>query len=127
VETLGTQVSASLSGVSVQIADLPSGILGEDIGKTILIDRDAAGYGWFVDPTPADDAKFAELAGADQLIARTGAAAENRADLLTAVMHEMGHAIGYDHTDDGLMSPELPLGVRRTAAVDQVFAALHGA
>jgi len=26
--------------------------LGETLGKTILIDDDAAGYGWFVDPTP---------------------------------------------------------------------------
>ena len=43
----------------VQVADLPGGLLGEAVGKTILIDRDAAGYGWFVDPTPADDLEFA--------------------------------------------------------------------
>ena len=56
---LGTQVVATLSGVSVQIAD-PSGMLGETAGKTILIDRDAAGYGYVVNPTPADDVEFAD-------------------------------------------------------------------
>ena len=33
-------------------------MLGEAVGKTIFIDRDAAGYGWFVDPTPAADEEF---------------------------------------------------------------------
>ena len=40
-------------------------------------------------------------------------------------MHEMGHVLGYqDTSSDGLMDGTLPLGVRRTTAVDQVFAAL---
>jgi hypothetical protein len=47
----------------------------------------------------------------------------NRADLLTTVMHEMGHVLGSDHAADGLMSAFLPLGQRRTAAVDELFAA----
>jgi hypothetical protein len=43
-------------------------------------------------------------------------AADQRADLLTAVMHEMGHLLGYGDTPaDDLMGAILPLGVRRTA------------
>ncbi len=109
----GSQVLAS---VSVQIADLPGNLLGEEIGKTILIDRDAAGYGWFIDPTPQDDAEFTQLA-ADVLVARPGTAAQGHADLLTAVMHEMAHVLGYEHdSGEDLMSPTLPLGQRRFLA-----------
>ena len=57
-----------------------------------------------------------------------GTSAAARVDLLTAVMHEMGHVLGNNDTSsDGLMDGILPLGVRRAAAVDEVFAALHQA
>ncbi|MCG2684556.1 MAG: hypothetical protein L6306_13200, partial [Planctomycetales bacterium] len=87
----------------------------------ILIDHDAAGYGWFVDPTPGDDEEFiGDNLG--PLLARQNTVADGRADLLTTVMHEMGHILGYNHADEGLMDDLLPLGARRTAATDKVFA-----
>ena len=111
---LGSRVLTQLSGVAVRLADLPAGMLGETVGKTILIDRDAAGYGWFVDPTPADDAEFADLLAPHTLAARKGTAADHRADLLTTVMHEMEHVLGDNHSDSlDLMYPTLPLGARR--------------
>jgi serralysin len=120
---LGTQVAASLNGVSVQLADLPNGILGETSGKTILIDRDAAGYGWFVDATPSDDVEFAAHLGTETLATAKGSTAAQRVDLLTAVMHELGHVLGYrDDSSGDLMNATLPLGVRRIVAVDEVFA-----
>jgi hypothetical protein len=120
---LGMQTTASLSRVSVQLADLPDGMLGEALGTTILIDRDAAGYGWFVDPTPGDDVEFATHLGADTLAAANGSLAAARVDLLTTVMHEMGHVLGYRDDNSGdLMNATLPLGVRRLVAVDEVFA-----
>ena len=122
----GVQVLAAMADVKVQIADLPRGFLGETTGKTILIDHDAAGYGWFVDSTPADDTEFVKVLGSDSLAARKGTSAATRVDLLTTVMHEMGHVLGYDDTSSaGLMNGILPMGVRRTAAADQVFATLH--
>ncbi len=106
----GSQVLAS---VSVQIADLPGNLLGEEIGKTILIDRNAAGYGWFIDPTPQDDSEFTPLASG-AMVALPQSAAARHADLLTTVMHEMGHVLGYpDDIADDLMDATLPLGVRR--------------
>jgi hypothetical protein len=123
----GIQVSAAMTGVSVQITDLPGNMLGEDVGKTILMDRDAAGYGWFVDPTPADDAEFANVLGPRTLAAGNSSPRVNRVDLLTTVMHEMGHVLGYEHSDSvDLMYPTLPLGIRRTLAVDHSLAAICG-
>jgi hypothetical protein len=103
------------AGVSIRIADLPGNLLGKTIGKTVVIDRDAAGYGWFLDPTPHDDSEFTALAGG-LLAARPGTAADRRADLLTAVMHEMGHVLGNrdeSATNRDLMGAMLPLGIRR--------------
>jgi hypothetical protein len=44
-------------------------------------------------------------------------------DLLTVVMHELGHILGRGHTSDGgLMDETLPLGTRRPwDAVDSAF------
>ena len=114
---LGKNVSAAFNGVTVQLADLPAGMLGETLGKTILIDRDAAGYGWFVDSTPNDDVEFADLLGSHTLAAQKGTAAAQRVDLLTTVMHEMGHVLGDGDLAamvDDLMNGDLPLGARRT-------------
>ncbi len=34
-------------------------------------------------------------------------------DLLTTVMHELGHVLGHDHDEEGMMDDTLPLGTRR--------------
>lgn len=47
--------------VAVELADLADGVLGQAVGNRILIDRDAAGCGWFVDQAPTDDVDY--LAG----------------------------------------------------------------
>jgi hypothetical protein len=113
---LGSQVETAMAGVNIKVANLASGVLGETLGNTIWIDDDAAGYGWFIDPTPRDDAEFS-LVSASDLVARVGNAANSRADLLTTVMHEMGHVLGYEHSDSAdLMNPTLPLGERRLLA-----------
>ncbi len=117
----GSRVSTALSSVSIQVANLPGNLLGATTDEKILIDRDAAGHGWFVDPTPGDDEEFI-LDDLGSLAARQNTAADGRADLLTTVMHELGHVLGYDHADEGLMDDLLPLGARRTAATDKVFA-----
>jgi cyclophilin family peptidyl-prolyl cis-trans isomerase len=111
---LGSQVETAMAGVQIKVANLAPGVLGEALGKTIWIDDNAAGYGWFVDPTPGDDVEFADSLAGHDLTARPGTAADEHADLLTTVMHEMGHLLGYAHAADDLMQAVLPLGVRRT-------------
>ena len=46
------------SKVEFQLVDLPGNLLGVARGTSIMIDLDAAGVGWFVDPTPEDDMEF---------------------------------------------------------------------
>jgi cyclophilin family peptidyl-prolyl cis-trans isomerase len=146
----GIQVAAALAGISVQIGDLPDKILGEATANAIYISSTAAGYGWFVDATPGDDSEFSSSLGPYAFAACYGSPAASRVDLLTTVMHEMTHVLGFGHSDSlDLMSPTLPLGQRRvldtqllpsllwqdhddssndpledTSAVDRVFAAV---
>jgi probable HAF family extracellular repeat protein len=110
----GIQVASALANVSVRIADLPGNMLGEAAGDTIYIDRDAAGYGWFVDSTPGDDSEFADRLGTYSLAAEGQSTAANRVDLLTTVMHEMAHILGAEHSSSlDLMTPTLLPGERR--------------
>jgi len=95
---------ANLYKTKYLVVDFDGLTLGQAAQNTIYIDSDAAGYGWFVDETPEDDVEFG---AADS-------AAAGRMDLLTAVMHEMGHVMGYDHTEQGLMADTLESGTRTT-------------
>ncbi len=97
---------AALGRFTVRIDDLPGSDLGSAGDGQIRIDRDAAGHGWFVDPTPFEDSEFAPGA--------VDGPAAGRVDLLTVVAHELGHALGLDsNASDRLMGEFLPVGVRR--------------
>ena len=62
-----------LSSAIVQIGNLPENRIGITLGHTIYIDSDAAGRGW------------------------------QTMDLVSVVMHELGHVLGFDHDDAGTM------------------------
>jgi hypothetical protein len=49
---------ALLNKATITIADLADGYLALTSGTTITLDTDAAGYGWFVDPTPFTNEEF---------------------------------------------------------------------
>ena len=64
------------------------------------------------------------IGGTGDLTAPANSSAANRFDLLTVVMHELGHLLGYGH-DDGVMEDTLAEGTRRlvdTDITDAVFA-----
>jgi len=70
--------TADFSGVSVTIGDLAGDLLGFTLGKSIVIDATAAGWGWSVlDP----------------------ASAAPQMDLRTVVTHELGLALGFSEAD----------------------------
>ncbi|MBN2474395.1 MAG: tandem-95 repeat protein [Pirellulales bacterium] len=112
-------INTGLSAIDFVIADLPGALLGLAESDTIYLDRDAAGHGWFVDPTPGTDEEF----GAAE--ARSDAV--DRIDLLTVVSHELGHVYGLDDLDstiEGLMGATLKTGVRRQPGATEIDALL---
>src|SRR5262249_19781573 len=99
-QAAGVDTSA-LSGLDIRIDDLPGANLGQAAGNTIWLDVNAAGWGCFVDATPGDDSEF---------IAPGNQGERNRMDLLTVVMHEMGHVLRLDHEVTGVMQETLDPG-----------------
>jgi hypothetical protein len=85
------------------ITNLPAGQLAEatitgydKLGRpntaTITIDNDANGVGWFLDTTPGDNSEFT---GTDNYLQATpNSAASGKYDILTTILHEMGHTLG---------------------------------
>jgi hypothetical protein len=102
-------------------------MLGLATRTTVYIDRDAAGHGWFIDPTPAVDEEFSPPASNRQLQA-VAPQAMDQIDLLTVLEHELGHIAGLSDLDvltDDVMSGVLGVGIRRNAShVDVALASL---
>jgi hypothetical protein len=101
----------------LEIVDLDGLTLGTTTGTIVQIDINAAGHGWFVDPTPSDDAEFGMWLDGDTRVADDTSPASGSMDLFTVVMHELGHVLGFEDLDaavdpDDLMSPTLDAGVR---------------
>ena len=108
-------VALLLSDLTVIIADLPGEQLaGLNEDGAIVIDVDAAGYGWYFDlDTPDSDLEFETTTGG--LTAIDGGQADGRIDLLSAIMHEIGHKLGVPHdgTPGVLMADDIGPGERR--------------
>lgn len=117
---------ALLDSVRVEVGNLPEENIGITIGSSILIDSDAAGRGWFIDATPQDDAEFRFVRGLDEWIADVHSPAFGRMDLLTTVMHELGHVLGFDDQaaqrhSANLMTETLSTGVRRSPLTESLI------
>ncbi|QDT43126.1 Calx-beta domain protein [Gimesia alba] len=108
---LSASESETLEQIDIQVVDLEGDTLGRAAAGTIYIDVNAAGYGWFVDTTPTDHSEFA---GSSELtlIALPDSEAAGQIDLLTVILHELGHILGYEHENEGVMQDGLAPGVR---------------
>ena len=131
-EAIARWAAAGLSAQSVNamakatfiVTDLPGAELGLASDGTIYVDQNAAGYGWFVDSTPAKDEEFATLGNGNQLQAIDSRVLD-RIDLLSVVEHELGHLAGLgdlDGSDSSLMSGLLSTGVRRSPSAKEIEA-----
>jgi hypothetical protein len=90
--------------LKIEIADLPTGQLAEGTitgydtnnrpnSGTLTLDTDGNGLGWFIDTTPDDNSEFDQTLSPTAYRATTGAAA-GKYDLLTTILHELGHLKG---------------------------------
>ena len=116
---LTSEQKSALKALRFEIRDLDTLHLGQATGDLIEISPSAAGNVWFIDPTPGDDAEFSEISNP----------AAGRVDLLTTLMHEMGHRLGlpdsYNSQDrKSIMFGFLTRGERRLPQSGEAPAAL---
>jgi hypothetical protein len=111
---------AALAAIQVNVANLnqtsaTDRVLGQTQGQVITIDDNAAGWGWFIDSTPGRNEEYRYQNG-NTLLAKASTAAAGHMDLITVLMHEIGHALGYDHSPAdssvSLMDSTLAPGIR---------------
>jgi hypothetical protein len=123
---LDSNASARLAQISFVIGDLGQDLLGLAGEGVVFIDDDASGLGWFIDPTPLADEEFqtATFAG----MQASAAEVLGRVDLLTVVLHELGHVLGFDDLSADLggnfMLETLPPCIRRLPdeeTLDELF------
>jgi hypothetical protein len=114
---IGVETSA-LGDLAIEIVDLPGTMLADTSGTTIYLDVSAAGWGWFVDSTPWENSEF-ERGRHGALSSSDGTLAAQRIDLLTVLLHEIGHLLGFEHSHrpGSVMAAILDPGVRRLLPV----------
>jgi hypothetical protein len=97
-EALGLDADAlaALEAIDFRITDLSGAMLGSATDSTVWLDVTAAGFGWYIDESPADDAEFGAVLADGSLRDVEGGEATGAMDLLSVVTHELGHALGLD-------------------------------
>ena len=112
---ISAEQAEELASATYRIEALPTGTLASVVGPDlVVIDADASNGGWFVDFTPDDDVEFGSIDPETGELLATDLDARHTFDLLTTIMHEQGHLLGFSHalTRGTVMSGILQVGGR---------------
>ena len=121
-------IAGVLANTAFTIGDLPETMLAATMARAdsawhVVIDANAASTGWFVDSTPSDDHEFSDVGSLGISRDAIDVSAAGRLDLLSVVMHELGHILALPDVEDesltpSLMSSELDKGTRLILSFD---------
>lgn len=115
--------SSAVKPVTIGFAPLGQGTLASaKPGRfAITLSPDAAGHRWFADLTPDKNKEFLPASNPNEWVARPDSTAEGKMNLLTILLQEDGHVLGFEHNHDAhdFMASTLQPGVRPTLSVDQ--------
>ncbi|MFH7767640.1 tandem-95 repeat protein [Acinetobacter sp. BSP-28] len=105
---------SDLDQISIQLGTLKDNIVAITEDTHITVSLNAAGWGWFVDATPNLNEEFNLGSTNYNFDAKSGSEADNKIDLLTVLIHEIGNVLGVSHrTADDVMSLNINEGQRR--------------
>jgi methionine-rich copper-binding protein CopC len=129
---LSTEQIASMRRVKFEVADLSDSYLAEAADNLVRVDKSAGGNGWFIDTTPQDDAEFTYVVSGTHRYTTSAGTPAGRIDLLTAIIHELGHEIGLSDSylmlsQNSVMYGYLVKGERRLPFQGQAVGAHHSA
>ncbi len=97
---LSSEHIQTLEAVRFSLGDLPGDQLGWALEGAILLDLTAAGAGWFIDPTPLLNEEF--FINPDGRLTAVTQSAQTGVDLLSVILHELGHQLGAKDLDADL-------------------------
>ncbi len=118
---------SAASSIELGFDDLQGSSVGTTVGEgptaQITLDSNAAGHGWYIDPTPLDNTDdYLPTSSPNIWQAKAGSEADGKMDLLSVLLHEYGHALGLEHAADSAdyMAATLQPGQRRLPSSEEL-------